>query len=69
MYGNQFSVKTIKLILQALLVNHALRKMAISDLAEYTEEIKKEIGILVQDVNHNRERCGYQVKLQDVLFW
>ena len=59
MYGNQFGVKTIKLILQALFVNHTLRKMAISDLAEYTEEIKKEFNSLVQNINSKRERCAW----------
>ena len=48
MYGNHFSVKRIKLILQALKTNTALRKVAIPNAAEYTEEIKSELNSLVQ---------------------
>ena len=69
MYGNKFSVKTIKLILQALKTNPALRKIAIPNTAEYTEEIKKELSSLVQDVNTSRQSYGCQVKLQEILFW
>ena len=70
MYGNQFSVKTIKLILQVLKSNTKLRKLAIPDAAECTEEIKRELSSLVQAVNSNRQQsCGCQVKLQEILFW
>lgn len=69
MYGNQFNVKTIKLILQALKTNTALRKVAIPNAAEYTEEIKSELNSLVQAVNNSRQSRGCQVKLQEILFW
>lgn len=66
MYGNQFSVKAIKLILQALQENNALRKLAIP---VYTEDVTKEFIPLVQDVNNIRESRNCQVKLQDIYHW
>ena len=60
---------TIKLILQTLQVNTALRKIAVSNSAVYTEEIKKEFSPLVQGVNNSRESYNCQVKLQEILFW
>lgn len=69
MYGNQFSVKTIKLILQTLQVNTALKQIAVSDSYVYTEEIKKEFSSLVQGVNNRRESCNCREKLQEIYFW